>query len=178
MTAIDRAAEIIHTDFGFSDPLFRRRAERIAEALAAANPPLLVTDEVLRSVFTVGWNAGAEHEDTDGNPDDAFDAYLASRGETMTAECPHLVPAGAIGSTYVRNLMGPGDNYRVMWYPDGSARFEHRCDRGERGVVVCAPLLSDQHTIEQRQPLTIAPSILCSDCGTHGFIRNGRWVPA
>jgi hypothetical protein len=42
MTAVDRAAEIIHTDFGFSDPLFHRRAVRIAEALAAAG--LLVTD--------------------------------------------------------------------------------------------------------------------------------------
>lgn len=26
-------------------------------------------------------------------------------------------------------------------------------------------------------PLTITPSVLCS-CGDHGFIREGRWVPA
>lgn len=28
------------------------------------------------------------------------------------------------------------------------------------------------------EPLTLEPSILCSQCGHHGFIRNGRWVPA
>jgi len=27
------------------------------------------------------------------------------------------------------------------------------------------------------EPLTITPSILCS-CGNHGFITDGRWVPA
>jgi hypothetical protein len=27
------------------------------------------------------------------------------------------------------------------------------------------------------EPLTISPSVLCS-CGDHGFIRDGRWVPA
>ena len=29
-----------------------------------------------------------------------------------------------------------------------------------------------------RDPLTLAPSILCRACGNHGFIQNGRWVPA
>lgn len=28
------------------------------------------------------------------------------------------------------------------------------------------------------EPLTITPSILCRTCGLHGFIREGRWVPA
>lgn len=27
----------------------------------------------------------------------------------------------------------------------------------------------------QVEPLTIAPSILCRDCGFHGFLRNGLW---
>lgn len=31
--------------------------------------------------------------------------------------------------------------------------------------------------VEQLEPLTLSPSILC-DCGFHGFIRDGRWVPA
>lgn len=26
--------------------------------------------------------------------------------------------------------------------------------------------------------LTVAPSLLCRTCGNHGFIREGRWVPA
>jgi hypothetical protein len=35
------------------------------------------------------------------------------------------------------------------------------------------------------EPLTLAPSILCksrnpdgTECGSHGYIRDGRWVPA
>ena len=32
--------------------------------------------------------------------------------------------------------------------------------------------------VEQSEPLTISPSVLCRTCGNHGFIRNGKWVPA
>lgn len=32
-------------------------------------------------------------------------------------------------------------------------------------------------TVESWDPLTLSPSILC-DCGWHGFIQEGRWVPA
>lgn len=32
-------------------------------------------------------------------------------------------------------------------------------------------------TVEQWEPLTLSPSLLCA-CGDHGFIREGRWVPA
>lgn len=27
-------------------------------------------------------------------------------------------------------------------------------------------------------PLTISPSLLCTNCQTHGFVREGKWVPA
>jgi hypothetical protein len=33
-------------------------------------------------------------------------------------------------------------------------------------------------TVESLDPLTISPSLLCRGCGDHGFIREGRWVPA
>lgn len=32
-------------------------------------------------------------------------------------------------------------------------------------------------TVEQWEPLTISPSVLCA-CGDHGYIRAGRWEPA
>lgn len=32
--------------------------------------------------------------------------------------------------------------------------------------------------VVQREPLTLTPSILCRVCQNHGFITNGRWVPA
>ena len=32
-------------------------------------------------------------------------------------------------------------------------------------------------TLENKDPLTLSPSILCG-CGHHGFIREGKWVQA
>lgn len=32
-------------------------------------------------------------------------------------------------------------------------------------------------TVENWDPLTIHPSLQCA-CGVHGFIRDGKWVPA
>jgi len=32
-------------------------------------------------------------------------------------------------------------------------------------------------TVESWEPLTLSPSLLCW-CGDHGFVREGRWVPA
>lgn len=32
--------------------------------------------------------------------------------------------------------------------------------------------------VVQREPLTLTPSILCRACQNHGFITDGRWVPA
>ena len=31
--------------------------------------------------------------------------------------------------------------------------------------------------VQSWEPLTISPSLLCG-CGDHGFIREGKWVPA
>jgi hypothetical protein len=32
--------------------------------------------------------------------------------------------------------------------------------------------------VDSWEPLTLSPSLLCIDCGDHGFIRNGKWEPA
>lgn len=84
-------------------------------------------------------------------------------------------------ATRIVDVSHDGRSYRVLFYGDGEVRFEHRCDRGERGVIVCAPLIqtyNGAHRIVVDDPLTIQPSILCSDCGTHGFVTDGQWVPA
>lgn len=83
-------------------------------------------------------------------------------------------------------VRGIWDVYRVLVYFGGVYRFEHKCKgwTEEDGTVVtkvCAPALqldNGGHRIESDDPLTVSPSILCPDCGTHGFIRNGRWVEA
>jgi len=32
--------------------------------------------------------------------------------------------------------------------------------------------------VESKEPLTLSPSVLCMSCNHHGFIRDGKWVPA
>jgi hypothetical protein len=32
-------------------------------------------------------------------------------------------------------------------------------------------------TIESEEPLTLSPSLLCTACGDHGWVRGGVWVP-
>lgn len=32
--------------------------------------------------------------------------------------------------------------------------------------------------VESEEPLTLSPSLLCMTCGHHGFIRDGKWIPA
>jgi hypothetical protein len=36
----------------------------------------------------------------------------------------------------------------------------------------------DGWEVISEMPLTLAPSLLCRACGHHGFIRDGKWVPA
>ena len=44
-------------------------------------------------------------------------------------------------------------------------------------VPEAAGLAGARWTLVAYDPLTVAPSFLC-DCGDHGFIRDGKWVPA
>lgn len=88
-------------------------------------------------------------------------------------EVPNLVDPNWIRSSDV------GSGHRLNWYEDGTVRFAHTCDRKERGVIICAPALQldGGHRLisEALNDVTVEPSILCSDCGTHGFVRNGQW---
>ena len=34
------------------------------------------------------------------------------------------------------------------------------------------------HTVHSRAPWHLEASLLCHECGLHGWIRDGRWVPA
>jgi hypothetical protein len=34
------------------------------------------------------------------------------------------------------------------------------------------------HTLVSREPLHLEPSLLWNCCGTHGFVRDGEWIPA
>lgn len=40
------------------------------------------------------------------------------------------------------------------------------------------PAWRDGWDVVSVEPLTLSPSILCTACKHHGYIRDGRWVPA
>lgn len=91
-----------------------------------------------------------------------------------------VVEPGWESCDIVKQVAGP--SFRLLYYPDGSVRFEHRCDRGERGVIICAPALQigRGHTVTKPPggAPTVRASVLCPDCNTHGFITDGRWHAA
>lgn len=77
--------------------------------------------------------------------------------------------------------LGP-EHMQLLAYVDGTWRFRHLCDRGTRGILIAAPALQcgphgDAHAITVADPLTVTPSILCPDCGLHGFVTGGVWRP-
>ena len=98
-----------------------------------------------------------------------------SRGAIPTLIEPGWISIALIGPWPARDSDGP--RYRLFKYPDGVVRFAHRCDRGDRGVVECAPALT-LHQVSWFPAPNVIPSILCPDCGTHGFITDGQWVNA
>jgi hypothetical protein len=74
---------------------------------------------------------------------------------------PHIKKAGA--TVYHPNLKQPGTECIV-------------------GVTFEIPPMITQPgrgwKVESFEPLTLSPSLLCTVCGDHGFIRDGKWVPA
>jgi len=62
----------------------------------------------------------------------------------------------------------------------------HNCVDGERksgGIMFDLPGMREAFpgrplwALVSLEPLTITPSVLCSECGHHGYIKNGRWEP-
>jgi hypothetical protein len=60
--------------------------------------------------------------------------------------------------------------------------YHHACAKGanEGYVAIEGEYCLSGHGwhLESEEPLTISPSLLCRACGHHGFIRDGKWVPA
>ena len=84
--------------------------------------------------------------------------------------------------------VGPTENIEILVavstsvpYPTSPSSFwfAHDCRMiDERTQVRCAPGLDPAHRIEWKTDgLHISPSILCPDCGTHGFVTGGVWEP-
>jgi hypothetical protein len=72
-----------------------------------------------------------------------------------------------------------GHDLVMLQMDDATWRISHLCDRraSNRGIIRCAPELSDGHHIALVDgKVTVDPSILCSDCGLHGYIRDSMWL--
>ena len=68
-------------------------------------------------------------------------------------------------------------------YPSTEIRFRHTCvtiPDSEYGhmVKIVAPLLSSHEIVRHDGKLTVRPSILCPDCGLHGFVERESWRSA
>lgn len=57
---------------------------------------------------------------------------------------------------------------------------EHQCTRPADWPPVVAQLPNGPHgwIITNRDPLTVTPSIHCTECDAHGFITDGEWKVA
>ena len=66
-----------------------------------------------------------------------------------------------------------------LHYPDGTIRVRHECHAARwpdnLRLVVAPALTVPGHIVVSVDPVTIAPSILCEDCGLHGYIENNAW---
>lgn len=82
-----------------------------------------------------------------------------------------------------------GDNHTLKWISDkednivGATEAHYKPGTEEKcmgAVFFNVPENTDRKVmweVESWVPLTISPSVLCS-CGSHGFIREDKWVPA
>lgn len=85
-------------------------------------------------------------------------------------------PQGAIAlghDTFYTKLFQNG-----VWV--GITEWHREGDGYEAGSVGFTGRFDHPTTWEliSEDPLTLSPSIACGQCGHHGFIRDGRWVPA
>ncbi len=80
--------------------------------------------------------------------------------------CPDDV-IGAI-ETHTRPDGSPCEGSILLATPETEAWLA--AHPGEQGRAIWA--------VNSWGPLDLSPSLLCSDCGNHGFVRNGKWQGA
>lgn len=73
------------------------------------------------------------------------------------------------------------DIYYGWWPDDANPTFWHWCPTGARsldGGPRWTGAGTADHTLVSREPLHLEPSLLWPCCGTHGFVREGKWISA
>ncbi len=77
-------------------------------------------------------------------------------------------------------VIGLGHRHFVLPTFDGGYLWWHDCGAADHVSWRWIVRLGDRtsgHVVEQTSPLTIAGSLICEQCGDHGFIRGGVWQP-
>lgn len=69
------------------------------------------------------------------------------------------------------DLAGQLAGYRITHFRPGTTEL---CEPEGSWI----PVGEDGWTLVSEDPLTLAPSLRCTVCGDHGFVRGGTWVPA
>lgn len=77
------------------------------------------------------------------------------------------------------------DVFFWVWAENGCLYYRHDCPMlGDNPSAIPLDVPQNAHIaaddkwqVECLDPVTLSPSLLCP-CGHHGFIRQGRWVPA
>jgi hypothetical protein len=96
----------------------------------------------------------------------------------MADEIPDLRPA------HDRRIdVGGGVALLFLTDEAGSVGVEHQCSRPRDGqTLLIAPRLTKGpggHSMSitggDLRTITVTPSILCPDCGLHGFVTDGAW---
>ena len=82
--------------------------------------------------------------------------------------------------TYVVDRFeGTTDPYMALWYhrspKSGEVCFGSFGWRNPRPGQFRNDPIWERVSVD---PLTVSPSLLCLDCGAHGWIKEGKWVPA
>lgn len=73
----------------------------------------------------------------------------------------------------------PANTRQTTFYLDEDGehvKVWHYCS--ERRDLTTLPLGAKGWSVESKNPLTVQPSILCGDCGLHGWITAGQWWDA
>ena len=86
--------------------------------------------------------------------------------------------------THTLSVISDDAAMAIVFDDEGHWRFRHTCARTSPRFVVAqepfvvAPTL-DRHTVmvAEHRP-SVNPSILCEDCGIHGFVNDGKWRSA
>lgn len=90
------------------------------------------------------------------------DDDLTAHEEWLLERCPNEAGAehwwGWVGTTNENR----GD---IFWL--------HRCEgKLQLGTI---DVTTPKHQLISTDPLHVEPSILCGQCGDHGYLRDGRW---